>query len=103
MSHAAAKHSVGMDQVEYDALYSEEDVDEALLTFATGGAHSLQNNALWETLRARYATEEAQRRPGHSLKVRLDDSNKETVFSWCKVDNESVETCDEEWRIYLAG
>ncbi|KAL7531591.1 hypothetical protein ACHAXR_006316 [Thalassiosira sp. AJA248-18] len=106
VSHATIKHSVGVDHVEYLDLYNsnhgsgEEESNMPLLTFSTSGAHALDNNALWQTLRNRLIAG-TRRRPGLTLKVNLDDKNKETVFSWCSIEKGGLESCEVEWRSLL--
>ena len=57
VSHATIKDSVGAEHVEYLDLYNAEEEESvlALLTFSASGAHTLDNNALWQTLRTRLA------------------------------------------------
>lgn len=101
VSLATIRYFVGADHVEYFDLGEPDEGDGAStwLTFATGGAHALDNNALWQTLRTRLATG-TRRRPGLTLRVGLDDGSTETTFSWCKLEN-GEESCELEWRSLL--
>ena len=102
VSHATIKYSIGVEHAEYLDLYNAEEEESvvALLTFSASGAHTLDNNALWQTLRTRLVTG-TRRRPGLTLKVDLDDNSKETVFRWCNRENGGLESCEEEWRSLL--
>ena len=94
---ATIKYFTSEDHVEYLELYNYSDEgngDSALLNFSTSGAHSLDNNPLWQTLRTRLVTS-TQRRPSLTLKVGLDEKSKETSVSWCSHDNGS-ESCELE-------
>ena len=95
---------MGTDYLEYLDLYTDkvgsgEEESDALLTFSISGAHALENNVLWQTLRSKLATG-TRRRPGLILKIHLDNNSKDTVFSWCNHEN-GVESCEEEWRSAL--
>lgn len=107
VSLAAMKYFTGVNHVDYldlynDRVYEEEDGNSAaLLTFSSGGAHALGDNALWQTLRTRLVTG-TRRRPGLSMKVGLDENSKEATFSWCKSENNGLESCELEWASILA-
>jgi len=106
VSLAAIKYFTSVDHVEYLDLFNvnkapdEDDGNVALLTFSTGGAHALDNNALWQALRTRLITG-TRRRPGFTLKVGLVANSRETMFSWCNIEN-GLENCELEWSSLLA-
>lgn len=144
VSSSTIRYFVGVDHVDYFDLYgsnggssndgvsndgSEEQDDsdnnammhQPALTISTSGAHALDNNALWSSLRtglminsstttsSSSSRRSSRRRPELVRKVHLDDTTKETVFSWCSIEKTKnhddevveVERCEEEWRSLL--
>jgi len=99
VSLAAIRYHVGVDHINFSDTYTANDGEEIdmALSYSTNGAHSINNNILWQRLHTGITAVD-QRRPKSTLKVDIDEDSKELRFSWCKIDN-GMETCQvESWN-----
>jgi hypothetical protein len=108
VSLSAIRYFVGLDHVNYsdlvhiDDMQAEMDENETtssaltLFTYSTRGAHALDRNALLEAIQSISITGSSS-----ILKIGLDDLSKEALFRLCNSYN-GLESCDVEWRSFLA-
>lgn len=106
LSYAVIKHAVGVNHVEYMDLDSEKESLDGepelpLLTYSGNGAHTLDNHPFVGTLKKSFVDGTHQNRPGLTLRVELDSSSSEAVFSWCSRQPGGVDSCREDWRTLI--
>jgi len=96
VSLAAIRYHVGIDHINFLDTYTANDGEEInmALSYSTNGAHSINNNILWQRLHTGITAVD-RRRPESTLKVDIDENSKELRYSWCKIEN-GLETCQVE-------
>ena len=98
VSLAAIRYHVGVNHINYSTKHDdgEEEIDMAL-SYSTNGAHSINNNILWQRLHAGITAVD-RRKPESTLRVDIDENSKELRFSWCNIEN-GVKICQvDSWN-----
>jgi len=85
VSLAAIRYHVDVDHINYTTKQDDEEINMAL-SYSTNGAHSINNNILWQRLHTGITAVD-RRRPESTRKVDIDENSKELRYSWCKIEN----------------